>query len=72
FYDTFEQIWEKQFPQVTIARKAFSSGKTLPLEFRRKQLVKLVEFFDDPKNRDQICEAAYKDMRKSTADGKTN
>ncbi|CAG7719346.1 unnamed protein product [Allacma fusca] len=57
-----------EFPQVNMARKAFLSGKTLPQEFRRKQLVKLVECLDDPKNRGRICEAVYKDMRKSTFD----
>ncbi|CAG7722320.1 unnamed protein product [Allacma fusca] len=55
-----------EFPEVTIVRKAFASGKTLSLEFRRKQLTKLVEFFEDQKNRDRICDAIYKDMRKCT------
>ncbi|CAG7826872.1 unnamed protein product, partial [Allacma fusca] len=44
------------------------SGKTLRLEFRRKQLVKLAEFLDDPKNRDRICKAVYKDLKKCTFD----
>ncbi|CAG7732925.1 unnamed protein product [Allacma fusca] len=53
-----------EFPEVHVARKAFSSGKTLPMEFRRKQLAKFVELLEDEKNRARISEAVYKDMRK--------
>ncbi|CAG7724912.1 unnamed protein product [Allacma fusca] len=60
-----------EFPQITIARKAFLSGKTLRLEFRRKQLVKLADCLDDQKNRARICEAVHKDLKKCTFDGKT-
>lgn len=42
------------------ARKAFNSGKTKPIEFRKQQLTALAKLLDD--NEDALCKALHKDM----------
>ncbi|CAG7706394.1 unnamed protein product [Allacma fusca] len=54
-----------QFPEITAAREAFSSGKTLPIEFRRRQLSNLQKMLHDEKSCEKIYTALHKDMRKS-------
>ncbi|CAG7826862.1 unnamed protein product [Allacma fusca] len=54
-----------QCPDVAIAKKAFASGKTLPLEFRRQQLKNLLNLFNDERCRQKIMAALHQDMRKS-------
>ncbi|KAF9912220.1 hypothetical protein BX616_010380 [Lobosporangium transversale] len=47
-------------------RQTFNSGCTLPLPFRLHQLEQLWKLLDE--NEDLICEAVYKDVRKSKAE----
>lgn len=44
------------------ARKAFNSGKTKSIEFRKRQLTALGKLLDE--NEDALCAALNKDMAK--------
>lgn len=49
------------------ARKAFNSGRTKSIEFRKRQLIALAKLLDE--NEDAICTALNKDMAKSNFEG---
>lgn len=47
---------------VRIARQAFNSGRTRPVEWRKQQLRNLLRMVEE--NEKLLCEALYKDLRK--------
>ncbi|XP_018564881.1 aldehyde dehydrogenase, dimeric NADP-preferring-like [Anoplophora glabripennis] len=62
--DVEEEISSKTAPKdvVAVAKKAFATGKTKPLKFRREQLKGLLKFLEECK--EDIEKALYQDLRK--------
>ena len=47
---------------VRIARQAFNSGRTRPVEWRKQQLRNLLRMMEE--NEELLCEALFNDLRK--------